>query len=234
MCIRFFMIFIVAAAFGLAGCQTGAGTSGSLYGSGSLVISSQAEAWIQENRYGRNGIRNNFYVAIDERSRGVGGVYCSTSEIGACINAGDFYALEAVKNCNQDGRYNCAVYSIADRIIWDGPVYLRHSSSTQNLPYNGVWPVTLEWEADPDGRARLVGVEGELSIAGIGSTTCPVALDPTGSRDGRFTLRCPGGLTVRGDYGRTGGDIWEWEGRDSEGRSIGFRIDLVEGRGPEG
>ena len=219
---------LVLAAGVLAGCKSGS----DYYGKGPLVLSSKAEKAIQDYRYGKDGIRENLHIAIEPRLRSIGGVYCPLKELNKCLGEASF-PQKAVLSCNKDGKYDCGLYSVDRRIVWQGPVYLRNTRAQQNIPYNGVWPLSVDWPAQGDPAAELVAREGDYTVAGVGGMEpCPLKLDPQERRGGRFTLRCAGGPTVRGRYSSAGGEIWTGEGRDAEGHQMSFRLDTAKGRGP--
>ena len=214
----------------LSACQAGT----EYYGKGPLVLSEKAEAVLRSNIHGENGIRENLVIAIDRRLRRMGGVYCPSSDIHACISGGSLSASQAVDNCNKDDKYDCWVYSIVDRIVWQGPVFVRDAETGQRLPYHGVWPVSLEWDGVSVGGAQLIADQGEARLAGTTAGTCLLNFRPADREGGDVGMRCESGLTAGGDYSATPARTVAGEGKDSKGRAIRFELDLDRGQGAPG
>ncbi|ANK82256.1 MAG: hypothetical protein TEF_16765 [Rhizobiales bacterium NRL2] len=219
------MIFIAVAGFGAAGCKSGS----DYYGTGPLVLSAKAEGAIQKYRYGRDAVRENLHIAVDRRLRSYGATYCPAKELSKCLGESNA-PQRAVNHCTKDGQYDCGLYSIDRRIVWQGPIYIRHPATGQTVPYHGVWPVETDWAPAADG-ARLVGHEGELRVEGLaGGGACPVTITPTSNSTGRFSVRCGAG-ELRGDYSGVGTRGVIGTARDGEGRKVRFEVDLKTGRG---
>jgi len=211
----------VAAALLLAACQQG----GDYVGKGPLVLSSKAVQTIHEYRHGSSGTHSNLVLAVDRYSRYLGGVYCPSTDIHSCIGEGSLTASMAVDNCSKDGKYDCAVYSVHDDIVWQGPVYLRHAAHRQNMPFNGVWPMEVSWEDGRKETLQLVGMEGQLTVTGLGGGTCTASIRPTSSGGGDFGLDCQGDLQAGGSYSGSG-DAIAGKGRATDGRKFSLTLHL--------
>jgi hypothetical protein len=216
--------------FLLVACQAGT----DYYGTGPLVLSPKVESVLRQNIHGKNGIRENLVIALDKRLRRFGGVYCPSSDIHSCIGGGSLSASRAVDNCNKDGKYDCWVYSIVDKIVWRGPIYLRDSSSGQRLPYHGVWPVSVSWDGVSDGQAELVLDQGKASLIGTAAGACELSFSPKDSRHGTVGFRCSNGSAAGGNYVQSVAQKVKGTGKDNNGREIEFELDLDEGKGAPG
>lgn len=225
---RMFLALVLAGL--LSACQAGT----EYYGKGPLVLSEKAEATLRQHMHGENGIRENLVLAIDKRLRRMGGVYCASSDIHACIGGGSLTASEAVDNCNKDDKYDCWVYSIVDKVVWQGPVFVRDAETGQRLPYHGVWPVDLTWNGVATGASSLVVDQGEARLEGTSAGTCVLNFRPSGREGGDVGLRCDSGLTAGGDYNATPARTVAGEGKDANGREIRFELDLNRGQGAPG
>lgn len=220
---RLFVLAAIAAGLLAAGCKSDT----AYYGEGPLVLSARAAKTIGQYGDGKEAIRANLHVALDKRGRSIGGVYCPVKELHACRGESSL-AQKAVLNCNKDGRYDCALYSIEGHIVWRGPVYVRDYDTGQQMPYHGIWPVQTDWRKS--GAVRLVAHEGTLTLEGLsGAGPCPLELDPRSNSGGRFTVRCGGDTVLRGEYDGAGIRAVSGFAVDREGREARFEIDLKRG-----
>lgn len=210
----------------LSACQAGT----EYYGKGPLVLSESAETVLSQNMHGNNGIRENLVLAIDTRLRRMGGVYCPSSDIHACIDTGGLTASMAVDNCNKDGKYDCKVYSVIDKIVWRGPIFVRHRATGQRLPYHGVWQVSMTWDGVAGGVASLTMNQGKGTLTGMGAGPCDVTFRPVSDNGGDVGLRCANGMTAGGEYSNPSVSTVAGSGKDAEGREVSFELDLDGGR----
>lgn len=214
----------VAAVLLLVACQQ----NGDYVGKGPPVLSPKAVQKIHEYRHGSSGAHSNLVLAVDRYSRYLGGVYCPSTDIHSCIGEGSLTASMAVDNCSKDGKYDCAVYSVHEDIVWQGPVYLRHAAHQQNIPYNGVWPMEVAWADGRKDTLQLVGNEGRLTVTGLGGDTCAASIRPTSPIGGDFGLDCTSGLQAGGSYSGAGNAITV-NGRSTNGRHFHLKLDLDAG-----
>lgn len=224
------LIVVLPLVWLLAACQAGT----DLYGKGPLVLSESAEATLTKNIHGENGIRENLIIAIDTRLRRIGGVYCPSTDIHACLDTGGLTALMAVDNCNKDGKYDCKVYSVIDKIVWQGPIFVRHRATGQRLPYHGVWPVSLTWEGATAGAAVLTLDQGKALLTGTSAGTCEVNFRPTNADSGDVGIRCSDGRSAGGEYSRSSSQTVSGKGQDSDGKAISFDLKLDRGTSATG
>lgn len=212
----------------LAACQSTTSSS-DLAGKGKLVISAPLAAFI-EKANAEDRIVFDQQLAVDVKSRYVSESYCEHPAPAVCYPPKyDSAAAAAVARCEQDGKFQCALYSSFRRVVWDGPVYVRAQRSPNYRPYNGKWPATVEWPGVVNGPATLVARNGDIALqVQAGASECSVKMSPLGRRDGIFELICAE-KEASGTYRRNPGDEIVGNGKASNGPKVRLIVRLAAG-----
>lgn len=195
-----------------------------MIGQGPKTISENLAATISD--YDKDLRFRNISIAIAKDSRNVSMTYCPA--LGDCVNDLDG---SVVDRCNKGGKHECELFMLDDKVVWKGPVQVRHRATAQELPYSGRWRVRHEWTGIGTGETDLFAHFGQIHTGPIdGAGECVVRLSPTLSKKGTFRMKCSNDIRAHGSYLISGQKHLVATGTDSENRSLKIEIDLNAGQ----
>lgn len=170
----------------------------------------------------------NISIAIGRNTEHAAMHYCPA--LGDCVNDLDG---SVVDRCNQDNRYDCALFMLDDKIVWRGPIFFLDRSTNQTIPYSGRWKLQYDWADLGKGEVELVAHFGELRTGNIPAAggECKVMVFPTEFDRGTFRLSCPENLAADGRYLLSDERIATGAGTDSQRRQLTFRFPVDAGAG---
>lgn len=196
------------------------------YGSGELVLNQRAS----------QAIKNYFYVdrlyhmeiSLDKRGRSAGLRYCSSGG-GNCFESTGMNSLD---DCNKSGKFDCSIFMVDNRVVWNGPVLSRQGNESMLVPFSGAWTMKYIsnrlFVADATVEARL----GRLTVTGLdGQATCKMTYSALSDTAGVFGIDCSGGRSANGRFAVRSASKLVGSGQDETGQDVRIEIDLAAGRG---
>lgn len=199
-----------------------------MYGEGPVLITERLSTSITE--YDRDLRFRNVSIAIDKDARNAAMKYCPA--LGDCTNSLDGSVVEL---CNKGGKYDCAILMQDDRIVWRGPVFMRHKATSQVLPYSGRWRLAHGWTGVGTGETEAVAHFGRIRTGPIGDAgECLMKLRPGGTGTGTVDIDCSAGVVARGTYQLEDSKTLTITARDNEGRDLKLEMHLSAGRAERG
>ncbi|WP_416896546.1 MAG: hypothetical protein ACMVY4_13515 [Minwuia sp.] len=217
------MRWVVCLAAGLMAVACQSQVSG--VGEGPLIMSEQARDQLRTWR-GPERLTD-MTVAIERNSRSMGASHCAVGAGNCLQDAG----IQAIDLCEKDGRFECYVLFHNDDIVWQGPIYVMNRAVRQAIPWHGRWPVEIRREGEPAAGATVVVSNGRRWVEGLsGDKPCRSNLQPRGREGGRFSIQCPDGYAVSGQY-KSAPRVIHGSGTGSDGRELAFTIDFSAGEG---
>lgn len=196
------------------------------YGSGELVLNQRAT----------QAIKNYFYVdrlyhmeiSLDKQGRSAGLRYCSSGG-GNCFESTGMNSLD---DCNKSGKFDCSIFMVDNRVVWNGPVLNRQGSKGMLIPFSGAW--TMQYTSDQlsVANATVEARLGRLTVTGLdGRGTCKMTHSSLGDTAGVFGIQCSGGKSVNGRFAVRSSSTFIGFGKDEAERDVRIEIDLAAGRG---
>ncbi len=215
-------LLILLAGSLLIGCKT----TEQRYGSGQLVLDKRVTEVIEKYYYVER--LQHLEFAIDRQGRNLSARYCSSGG-GNCFES---TGIESIASCNKSGSFDCGIFMIDSRVVWNGPTLSRRWRHGAMMPFSGDWSFSFRTGEEAFRESVLQARLGRFSFPDTGALAgCIMALDQTGPAFGTFRLSCQDGRFSIGRFAAPPSMVVRGSGTDQDNEPFSFRFDLSAGTG---